>query len=36
MSDFWGYQGADVFCIVLLSTLCVICLASARLFVKKL
>lgn len=36
MSDFWAYQGADTLCIALLSVLCVICLTSARQFVKKL
>lgn len=36
MSDFWAYPGADKFCIALLSVLCVICITSARQFVKKL
>lgn len=36
MSEFWAYDGADMFCVVLLSILCVICLLSARFFVKKL
>lgn len=36
MSEFWAYEGGDVLCIAMLSVLCVLCLTSARLFVRKL
>ena len=36
MSDFWGYPGADILAIVLITALCVACLYQARTWVRKL
>ncbi len=36
MSSFWGYTGADILAIVLITALSLVCLYQARTFVKKL
>ncbi len=36
MSEFWGFPGADILAIVIISLLCVACLYLARVWVKKL
>lgn len=34
MSEFWGYAGADLLAILVISGASLICLISARMFVK--
>lgn len=34
MSDFWGYVGADILAILVIGGASLICLISARMFVK--
>ncbi len=36
MSEFWGFEGADILAIVVICVLCVLCLYQARVWVKKL
>ncbi len=36
MSEFWGFEGADILAIVVICILCVLCLYQARVWVKKL
>ncbi len=36
MSDFWGFEGADILAIVVICVLCALCLYQARVWVKKL
>ena len=36
MSEFWGYPGADILALVVMSVLAAICLYQARRFATKL
>ncbi len=36
MSEFWGFEGADILAVVLICVLCAACLYQARTWVKKL
>jgi len=36
MSDFWGFPGADILAVVLITVICALCLYQARTWVKKL
>lgn len=36
MSEFWGFEGADILAVVLILGLCGVCLYQARSWVKKL
>lgn len=36
MSEFWGFEGADILAVILICVLCVLCLYQARTWVKKL
>lgn len=36
MSDFWGYPGADVLALILISVLSLLALYNARTFVTKI
>lgn len=34
MSEFWGYVGADILAIIIIGSASLVCLISARLFVR--
>ncbi len=36
MSEFWGFAGADILAIVVICSLCMVCLYQARTWVTKL
>ena len=36
MSEFWGYPGADILALIVISVLAFVCLYQARRFVTKL
>jgi hypothetical protein len=36
MSEFWGFPGADILALVVMSALAAVCLYQARRFVTKL